>query len=87
MVAQKNINNMARLDKEREKILFPRRYNYCLKRLKELGLMVKEDLNNKCIIIIYKDNQIRFYPYSGWASGKCIKDCRGFNKLLKQIIL
>ena len=34
---------------------------------------------------IYKGNTIKIFPYSGWHSGKGIKDGRGINELLKQI--
>ena len=33
----------------------------------------------------YKGNTIKFYPYSGWHSGKGIKDGRGFQNLIKQL--
>lgn len=77
---------MARLDKEREVRLSPIRYDYALKVFKENNIEVEQDIPNKCIIIKYKGNNIRFYPYSGWATGKGIKDCRGLKKLLKQIL-
>lgn len=33
----------------------------------------------------YKGALIHFFPYTGWASGKTIKDGRGINNLINQI--
>lgn len=78
---------MARLDIQRQKDLTPVRYKYALQCFKDLNLDISEDEPNKCIIITYKGCPIRFYPYSGWATGKSIRDCRGIRKLLKQVKL
>jgi len=42
--------------------------------------------NETEIDINYKNNTIKFYPRTGWHTGKGIKDGRGINKLLKQIV-
>jgi hypothetical protein len=34
---------------------------------------------------MYKENEITYFPYSGWASGKGITDGRGLANLIKQI--
>jgi len=34
---------------------------------------------------VYKGETIKFYPYSGWHTGKTIKDGRGLQKLLNQL--
>ena len=50
-----------------------------------------ESLGYKCIdrgdniTFKYKGSNIVYWPYSGWASGKTIKDGRGLNKLVKQL--
>ena len=36
--------------------------------------------------INYKNGKIKFYPRTGWHTGKGIKDGRGIKKLLKQIV-
>lgn len=33
----------------------------------------------------YKGHSIKYFPYSGWATGKTIKDGRGLNNLIKQL--
>jgi hypothetical protein len=33
----------------------------------------------------WKGNMIKFWPYSGWHTGKGIKDGRGLQNLLKQL--
>ena len=68
---------MARLNIERQKQLEPIRIEYAVERIKLLGYD-----------IFYKDDKghiVTFFPYSGWATGKTIRDCRGLSKLLKQI--
>lgn len=37
------------------------------------------------IVFDYKESPVTFYPYSGWASGKTIKDGRGLENLLNQL--
>lgn len=48
----------------------------------------KERLLNctdKMIEFEYKGHSIKYFPYSGWATGKTIKDGRGLNNLIKQL--
>lgn len=33
----------------------------------------------------YKGHIVKYFPYSGWATGKTIKDGRGLDNLLKQL--
>lgn len=35
--------------------------------------------------IIYKGSPVLIYPYTGWFTGKAVKDGRGIHKLLKQL--
>jgi hypothetical protein len=75
---------MARQNIELQKELEPKRFDYAIEQLTKIG---KE--------IIYKDStklkfdhineQVTLFPYSGWHSGKSIKDGRGIDKLLKQL--
>ena len=78
---------MTRLNIKRQEELTPVRNEYAIQCFRKLNLDISEDEPNKCIIITYKGYPIIFYPYSGWATGKSINDCRGINKLLKQIRL
>lgn len=75
---------MARLDIERQERLEPSRIEYAVKRIKELGYeIIYRD--NLMIKFIHKGQPISFYPYSGWASGKTVRDGRGLSKLLNQL--
>lgn len=75
---------MARLDIERQEKLQPKRLAYALERLQKLGFKV-DQLGDATLAFEFKGATIRFYPYSGWATGQTIKDCRGLNNLLNQL--
>ena len=40
----------------------------------------------KEIHFLFKENIVRYYPDTGWHSGKSIKDGRGLNNLLHQLV-
>lgn len=63
----------------------PSRWEYVLKVLKEKGFQTTQDNDNKCIRFSFRGNVITVWPYTGWFSGKGVKDGRGIKKLLKQI--
>ncbi len=73
-----------RLDQEREARLQPKRMQSCKEVLESMGFGVQEFGGNR-LEFEYEGEKIMHYPYSGWHTGKTIKDGRGFNKLLKQI--
>lgn len=75
---------MARLNIERQQRLEPVRIEYAVKRIEELGYQVVYR-DNLMIKFMHKGYPVLFYPYSGWATGKTIKDGRGLSKLLKQL--
>lgn len=72
-----------RLDQEREQRLEPLRMEKAVKEILELGYVVDE--YPKHLEFVFKGSRIMYYPYSGWASGKTIKDGRGLKNLLRQI--
>ena len=74
---------MSRLNIERQKELEPKRIAYAKEKIERLGYEVTE--SNTELRFIYKGNIIKFFPYSGWHSGKEIKDGRGLDNLLKQL--
>lgn len=39
----------------------------------------------KAVKFIYRGNEITFFPYKGWFSGKGINDGRGIENLIKQL--
>ena len=44
-----------------------------------------EQVDDMMLQFQFKGSYIRFYPYSGWATGKTIRDGRGIKNLIKQI--
>lgn len=75
---------MARQDIERQNNLEPKRMQHAKKQIELLGYQVFE-LDKSTLVFQYKDHDVKYYPYSGWASGKKIKDGRGLSRLLDQI--
>lgn len=75
---------MARLDIERQNELEPQRMAYAKSEIEKLGYEVQV-LGKTKLQFEFKGSIVNFFPYSGWASGKTIKDVRGINNLLKQI--
>lgn len=74
-----------RLDKERQAVLEPKRIEFAIKELREYGI-VAELVSDREVQFKYNNEVVRFFPYSGWHTGKSIKDGRGLYNLLKQII-
>lgn len=74
----------GRLDQEREERLQPQRMESCKTTLEEMGYEVKSFGGDR-LEFQYKGNTIKFWPYSGWHSGRGIKDGRGFNHLIRQL--
>lgn len=73
-----------RLDQNREKELQPKRIAFAVKKLNELGFISMEVDNTK-IKFWHKGEPVTFFPYSGWHTGKSIKDGRGLDNLLNQL--
>ena len=72
-----------RLNQEREKKLQPVRMQKAIDSIEALGHETKQA--ETFLVFTYKNETIKYFPYSGWATGKTIKDGRGLNKLLKQL--
>lgn len=75
---------MARLDQERQKELEPKRLISSREALQKLGFKV-ETVGNTELQFEFKNHTVKFFPYSGWHTGKSIIDGRGFKKLIKQL--
>ena len=58
---------------------------YATNKITELGYACKWVEQSKCLQFDFKGSLVRFFPYTGWFSGKTIKDGRGLNNLLKQM--
>lgn len=75
---------MRRLDTERQERLEPLRLNTAVQEIVKLGYELDE-VSDKWIKFTFNGSTITYFPYSGWASGKTIKDGRGLKHLLDQI--
>jgi hypothetical protein len=73
-----------RLDQERQKKEEPKRMEFAKKEIERLGYAITYQDATR-LEFVYADAVIKFFPYSGWHSGKTIKDGRGIHNLLKQI--
>ena len=73
-----------RQDKEREAELQPKRMEVAKDALLKLGFWIEYRDETK-LMFTYKGQQVVFYPYSGWHTGKSIKDGRGLQNLLNQL--
>jgi len=75
-----------RQDIERQKEFEPKRIEFAKQQIKSLGYKITFECSTR-IEFVFRNEVIKFFPYSGWHTGKTIKDGRGINKLLKQIRL
>lgn len=74
-----------RLNQEKEEKLTPVRFKKAIEELKTRGFNITEDYCFKCVRFKFKGKIVSYYPYTGWATGKTIKDGRGLRNLLKQL--
>jgi hypothetical protein len=75
---------MARLDLDTQKRLEPERFKYAKEQIEKLGFKINQ-INNHEIQFVFKNKIVKLFPYSGWFSGKSIKDGRGIQNLLNQL--
>lgn len=75
---------MGRIDKERQNELQPIRMQIAIESLKSKGVTIHFE-DDTSLKFMFKGNEITFFPYSGWHTGKGIKDGRGIKNLLKQL--
>lgn len=62
----------------------PSRLAYAKSQLEAAGHKVVVADNTK-LIIFHKGSKIQFYPFTGWHTGKGIKDGRGIKVLLRKL--
>jgi len=73
-----------RLNKKREAELQPERMDSCQKELENMGIYVIRHSDTE-LRFAHRGHIVKFFPYSGWHTGKSIKDGRGFKNLVKQL--
>jgi len=76
---------LRELREEKRQAREPGRWEYALKVLKDRGFKPVEDAASRCISFAYGRGTVKVYPYTGWFTGKGIKDGRGIRNLMKQI--
>lgn len=74
----------SRLDQEREARLQPKRIATAKASLEGLGYSLTFEGADR-VEFEHEGHTVRFWPYSGWHSGKTIKDGRGLKRLLNQL--
>lgn len=74
-----------RQNQERQKLLEPQRIEYAIGQLHLAGIQSIVVIKENCIEFDFKNHQVKFFPYSGWFTGKSVKDGRGIQNLLNQI--
>lgn len=75
---------MARLDIDRQKEFEPKRMDYAMTQLRRRGYKPVQH-GHDLITFMYKGQEIKLFPYSGWHTGKTINDGRGIGRLLSQL--
>lgn len=60
------------------------RMKYALAELNKLGVTILHYDETK-IVIDNNFSKVTFYPFTGWFTGKSVKDGRGIKNLLKQL--
>jgi len=75
---------MPRLNTERQNKLEPLRFAAAKQKIMDLGYEITSETTVE-LIFKFNGSNVRFYPYSGWHTGRSIVDGRGLQKLLNQI--
>ena len=62
----------------------PERIEFAIRQIQRLGYEV-ERASDKAISFEFNGARVTMYPFTGWFTGKTVKDGRGIRKLLSQI--
>jgi hypothetical protein len=73
-----------RLDKDKEAKLQPIRLEYAITELRKAGYEPNHQGSTK-VQFEHNGSTVILFAYSGWFTGKSVKDGRGINNLLKQL--
>ncbi len=71
------------IDKDKKIELQPGRMEYAIKELSSIVSLTS--ITETEIQFYWKGELVRFFPYTGWHSGKTIVDGRGIHNLIKQL--
>lgn len=50
-----------------------------------MGFSPEYNSSEKVVTFVHGGNTIRYFPFTGWATGKGIRDGRGFVNLIRQL--
>jgi hypothetical protein len=70
---------------EKRRRLQPSRIKGTQEELESWGYVVTR-VNDTLLTFVHEGHLVRFWPYTGWHSGKSIKMGRGFENLIKQLL-
>ena len=84
-MSKEDFEHLEYYRKEKRKSIEDSRISNAKIKISELGFEVFNCVDNS-IWFSFKGSIVKFWPYTGWASGKTIKDGRGLKNLLKQLI-
>jgi len=65
------------------KLLEPKMIAEALKTFQSLGIEPKLVKKGVMMVFEHKGSDIQFFPYTGWYSGKSVRDGRGINNLVR----
>lgn len=69
---------------EKQLELEPKRFEYASNTISNLGFDIF-DVSSTYFSFFFRGEKVKVFPYSGWHTGKSIKDGRGIKNLIKQI--
>jgi hypothetical protein len=72
------------LRKTIKKQLNPKRMQFAKEQLLNVGVSIATETETE-VQLWHKGEIVKLFPYTGWATGKSIKDGRGLDNLIKQL--
>lgn len=75
----------SRLDQQREKELQRKRMQWAINEITDRGFAIFNQTDT-FLQFVFKGSIVTLYVYSGWHTGKSIRDGRGLDNLLKQLV-
>jgi hypothetical protein len=76
--------DMKSMSQARRQKVEPSRMEVATEKVSELGYDVNSD-DGQSLTFELNGNTIRIFPYTGWFSGKGVKDGRGIFNLIEQL--
>ena len=66
------------------KIVVTERFGYALNELIRLNIEI-DLITDNCIEFTFNNERVKLFPFTGWHSGKSIKDGRSIKNLINQL--